>query len=73
MGIFSKPSKNIEADMEVLKQKIVTLESRLDILETQQKNLRGIINRKLGGEREEREDLNSSVILPTDGNFKFNR
>jgi len=40
----------------------------MEIMNTQLKNLRGIINRKLGGDDPGKEDnLNNPVLLPDDG------
>lgn len=69
MGLFSK---KYNPEIEWLKQKLNTLEGQVEIMNTSLKNLRAIMNKKLGGDHKD-EDLNNSVILPTDGNFKFNR
>ena len=69
MSLFSKKS---DPEIELLKSKLFTLEGRMEIMNTSLKNLRGIVNRKLGGEYKS-EDLNNSVLLPTDGTMGINR
>lgn len=68
---FEKLYKNIveiRSEIEILKGKIA-------IFETTSENLRGILNRKLGGfikkeQEEESKGLNNPVILPYNGTFK---
>lgn len=50
---------------------ICTLQHDFELLKTNQNSLRGLINRKISGVREEEnKDLNNPVILPYDGTFK---
>ena len=93
MGIFSRTSKNLNSiEFEELNKKIVVLSARLEelaakfaIYETNVNSLRGLVNRKLSGSKEEGSNdqmgdqsaspespqtINKPVILPYDGSFK---
>jgi len=63
MWIFSRRS---DVELELIKQKIITLESKLIIMESSLANMRGIINRKLGGFKDEKKKETSN---PTDSIF----
>ena len=75
--------KNLQnEDYEKLTKQITDLSGQLqrlkdshELLESNVKSLRGLVNRKLSGEKDEIEnteskDLSSPVILPYDGSFR---
>jgi len=65
--IFGNNKKEIE-DLQKKVDRAITdicqLQHDQELLKTNQSSLRGLVNRKLGGSKEESEDLNNSVILP---------
>jgi hypothetical protein len=67
-----EPSK---IDTEVYKR-LANVEAKVENLDQLLKNLRGVVNRRLGNyemEGERREDLNKAVLLPDYGITKFNQ
>lgn len=82
MGIFSRNTKLNSDEYERLTKKLIEVNSDLqeikkefESLRTNQNSLRGLINRRIGGDKEnnsESETLNNPVILPDNGNpFKY--
>lgn len=67
---YERLSKQITDQSSQLQQ----LKAAFELLESNVKSLRGLVNRKLSGEKEmqesEQKDLSSPVILPYDGSFK---
>jgi len=79
MSIFSRNTKLNSEEYEKLIKRFAELEStltkiqgELEALKTNQNSLRGLVNRKIGGikEEEETQGINNPVILPYNGAFK---
>jgi predicted RNase H-like nuclease (RuvC/YqgF family) len=73
-NLTSEEYEKLSKQITDLSQQIQQLKSTTDFLETNLRSLRGLVNRKLSGDKDmeetETKDINNPVILPYDGSFK---